>query len=180
MSAPAIYRPTPGFLVRHPAHFIALGFGTGLSPIVPGTFGTLLAFPLGVLLALGRRSELPIIRSVSIAYIELVRGVPLITVLFMASIMFALFMPVEMALNRAWGGRPHRDFWKSRGLAFLMTVAGGLLALGSIVMSGSAMLFLVMPGALIRMVPVPDAWPFTTAPANAVAKPRLSPAASPR
>jgi phosphatidylglycerophosphatase A len=51
MSAPAIYRPTPGFLVRHPAHFIALGFGTGLSPIVPGTFGTLLAFPLYAMLA---------------------------------------------------------------------------------------------------------------------------------
>jgi phosphatidylglycerophosphatase A len=51
MNAPAIYRPTPGFLVRHPAHFIALGFGTGLSPIVPGTFGTLLAFPLYAMLA---------------------------------------------------------------------------------------------------------------------------------
>jgi phosphatidylglycerophosphatase A len=50
MSAPAIYRPTPGFLVRHPAHFIALGFGTGLSPIVPGTFGTVLAFPLYAML----------------------------------------------------------------------------------------------------------------------------------
>lgn len=51
MNAHAIYRPTPGFLVRHPAHFIALGFGTGLSPIVPGTFGTLLAFPLYAMLA---------------------------------------------------------------------------------------------------------------------------------
>lgn len=51
MNAPAIYRPTPGFLVRHPAHFIALGFGTGLSPIMPGTFGTLLAFPLYAMLA---------------------------------------------------------------------------------------------------------------------------------
>jgi phosphatidylglycerophosphatase A len=51
MSAHAIYRPTPGFLVGHPAHFIALGFGTGLSPIVPGAFGTLLAFPLYAMLA---------------------------------------------------------------------------------------------------------------------------------
>ena len=51
MNGHAIYRPTPGFLVRHPAHFIALGFGTGLSPIVPGTFGTVLAFPLYALLA---------------------------------------------------------------------------------------------------------------------------------
>lgn len=44
-----------------------------------------------------------------------------------------IFMPVEMALNRAWGGpRAHRDFWKSRGLAFLMTVAGGLIVLVSV------------------------------------------------
>jgi general L-amino acid transport system permease protein len=50
-------------------------------------------FPLGVLLALGRRSRLPAIRSVCVAYIELIRGVPLITVLFMASVMFPLFMP---------------------------------------------------------------------------------------
>ena len=51
MSAPAVYRPTPAFLLRHPAHFIALGFGTGLSPIVPGTFGTVLGFPLYAMLA---------------------------------------------------------------------------------------------------------------------------------
>lgn len=53
MSGPAIYRPTPGFLFAHPAHFIALGLGTGLSPVVPGTFGTLLAVPLFALLAQG-------------------------------------------------------------------------------------------------------------------------------
>ena len=52
-----------------------------------------LGFPLGVVLALGRRSHLPAIRSVCVAYIELIRGVPLITVLFMASVMFPLFMP---------------------------------------------------------------------------------------
>jgi len=44
-------RPGVGFLFAHPAHFIALGFGTGLSPLAPGTVGTLLAFPLYVLLA---------------------------------------------------------------------------------------------------------------------------------
>ncbi len=51
MSAQPTYRPTADFLVRHPAHFVALGFGTGLSPIVPGTFGTLLAFPLYAMVA---------------------------------------------------------------------------------------------------------------------------------
>jgi phosphatidylglycerophosphatase A len=50
-----ILRPTPAFLVAHPAHFIALGFGTGLAPIAPGTVGTLLAFPIfiGLAAALG-------------------------------------------------------------------------------------------------------------------------------
>ncbi len=42
--------PTLHFLVRHPAHFIALGFGAGLSPVAPGTFGTLLAIPLAAAL----------------------------------------------------------------------------------------------------------------------------------
>ena len=40
-----------------------------------------------------------------------------------------IFMPMEMALNKVWGGRPHRAFWKSRLLAFVMTLIGGLLAL---------------------------------------------------
>lgn len=46
-------RPTPQFLISHPAHFIALGFGTGLAPVAPGTAGTLLAFPLFYLSAPG-------------------------------------------------------------------------------------------------------------------------------
>ena len=47
----AIVRPNAEFLLSHPAHFVALGFGTGLSPLVPGTVGTLLAFPLYAVLA---------------------------------------------------------------------------------------------------------------------------------
>jgi len=46
-----------------------------------------------------------------------------------------IFIPVEMALNRVWGGRPNRNFWVSRGLAFLMTVSGGVLALASIALT---------------------------------------------
>ena len=46
-----IIRPTARFLLAHPAHFLALGFGTGLAPIAPGTVGTLLAFPIYALLA---------------------------------------------------------------------------------------------------------------------------------
>jgi general L-amino acid transport system permease protein len=62
--------------------------------------GIVLSFPLAVLLALGRRSELPVIRGLSVAYIELVRGVPLITVLFMASLMIPLFLPDGMSPDK--------------------------------------------------------------------------------
>jgi general L-amino acid transport system permease protein len=58
------------------------------------------AFPLGVLLALGRRSELPLIRWSSIGYIELIRGVPLISVLFMASVMLPLFLPSGVSVDK--------------------------------------------------------------------------------
>jgi general L-amino acid transport system permease protein len=53
----------------------------------------LLSFPFGVLLALGRRSSLPVVRAVCVAYIELFRGVPLITILFMAFFMIGFFLP---------------------------------------------------------------------------------------
>ena len=55
--------------------------------------GISLSFPLGILLALGRRSTLPAVRWVSVTYIEVVRGVPLVTILFMASTMVPLFFP---------------------------------------------------------------------------------------
>ncbi|MFP5406910.1 MAG: amino acid ABC transporter permease, partial [Gammaproteobacteria bacterium] len=61
--------------------------------LILAIFGVAFASPFGVALALGRRSRLPIIRAVSVVYIEIVRGVPLITVLFMASVMLPLFMP---------------------------------------------------------------------------------------
>jgi general L-amino acid transport system permease protein len=61
------------------------------------TFGLALAFPLAVLVALGRRSrELPVVRLLCVLYVELIRGVPLISLLFMASVMFPLFMPEGM------------------------------------------------------------------------------------
>jgi general L-amino acid transport system permease protein len=61
--------------------------------VMLATLSIFLAFPLAVLVALGRRSELPAIRTACVIYIELIRGVPLISVLFMASFMFPLFMP---------------------------------------------------------------------------------------
>jgi general L-amino acid transport system permease protein len=64
------------------------------------SFGLAIAFPLSILLALGRRSALPMIRALSIAYIELVRGVPLISLLFMASVMLPLFLPGGMTIDK--------------------------------------------------------------------------------
>lgn len=64
------------------------------------TIGFTAAFPLAVLLALGRRSSLPAIRVLSTAYIETVRGVPLVTVLFMAAVMFPLFTPQAFVLDK--------------------------------------------------------------------------------
>jgi general L-amino acid transport system permease protein len=57
------------------------------------------AFPLAILVALGRTSKLPAIRAVCVLYVELIRGVPLISVLFMASFMFPLFMPHGMTID---------------------------------------------------------------------------------
>ncbi len=61
--------------------------------LILAVVGIVAAFPLGIILALGRRSEMPIVRALSVAYIELWRGVPLITVLFMSSVMLPLFLP---------------------------------------------------------------------------------------
>jgi general L-amino acid transport system permease protein len=58
-----------------------------------------LAFPLAVLVALGRRSHMPAIRSLCTTYVELIRGVPLITLLFMASFMLPLFMPEGVKID---------------------------------------------------------------------------------
>ncbi|TAN56608.1 MAG: amino acid ABC transporter permease [Magnetospirillum sp.] len=59
-----------------------------------------LAFPMSILLALGRRSELPAIKALSVGYIELVRGLPLVSVLFMASVMFPLFLPEGVTIDK--------------------------------------------------------------------------------
>ena len=63
-------------------------------------FGILASYPLGVVLALGRQSKMPIIKSLCVVYIELIRGVPLITMLFMSSVMFPLFLPEGVTIDK--------------------------------------------------------------------------------
>ncbi|MBW3620856.1 MAG: amino acid ABC transporter permease [Actinobacteria bacterium] len=69
-------------------------FGGLLLTIVVSAGGIVLSFPLGVLLALARRSSFPLIRPIAVVYIELIRGVPLITLLFMGRFAFGFFLPV--------------------------------------------------------------------------------------
>jgi general L-amino acid transport system permease protein len=68
-------------------------WGGVLVTIVVAVVGIVVSLPLGVALALGRRSDMPAVRLFSVIFIEFVRGVPLITVLFMASVMLPLFVP---------------------------------------------------------------------------------------
>ncbi|MGD9228218.1 MAG: amino acid ABC transporter permease, partial [Desulfobacterales bacterium] len=63
-------------------------------------FGLTAAYPLGVILALGRQSRMPTIRILCVVYIELIRGVPLISLLFMGSIIFPLFLPEGITINQ--------------------------------------------------------------------------------
>jgi general L-amino acid transport system permease protein len=62
--------------------------------------GIVLSFPLGVALAFGRRSKLPVVSAFSTVFIEVIRGVPLVTILFMFSIILALFLPAESRIDR--------------------------------------------------------------------------------
>jgi general L-amino acid transport system permease protein len=68
-------------------------WGGVLVTIVVAAVGIVFSLPIGIVLALGRRSEMPVVRLFSVIFIEFVRGVPLITVLFMASVMLPLFVP---------------------------------------------------------------------------------------
>jgi len=75
-------------------------WGGILVTIVVASVGIVFSLPLGILLALGRRSQIPVIRLFSVTFIEFVRGVPLITLLFMASVMLPLFVPERFAPDK--------------------------------------------------------------------------------
>jgi general L-amino acid transport system permease protein len=68
--------------------------------LILATFGLAFAFPLAIMVALGRRSNLPAIKALCVVYVELIRGVPLISLLFMASVMFPLFLPEGMNIDK--------------------------------------------------------------------------------
>lgn len=95
--------------------------------LILAVLGMAFAFPLAILLALGRRSQLPAVRAICVAYIELVRGVPLITVLFMASVMLPLFLPTGMTIDKLLRAQLAFIFFGAAYLAEI--IRGGLQAI---------------------------------------------------
>jgi general L-amino acid transport system permease protein len=77
----------------------ALWGGLSLTLLIT-LFGMVTSLPLGILLALGRRSSWPLIKTLSVIFIEFWRGVPLITVLFMGSVMLPLFLPENVTIDK--------------------------------------------------------------------------------
>jgi general L-amino acid transport system permease protein len=118
------------------------------------------SFPLGVLLALGRRSSLPVIRVFSTLYIELIRGVPLVTILFMAQIMLPLFLPEGMRVDKVM--RAIAGFTLFTAAYIAECVRGGLAAVPrgqyeaakAVGLSGpQVMVLVVLPQALRAVIP---------------------------
>jgi len=151
------------------------GFGgaDGALPLVPtnlwggllltlllSVVGIVFSFPLGVLLALGRQSGLPAVRALSVTYIEVVRGVPLVTVLFMAQLMLPLFLP-NVTIDRVVRAMAGIVLFSAAYLA--ENVRGGLQAiprgqyeaaraLG--LNTWKTMLLIILPQALKIVIPV--------------------------
>jgi general L-amino acid transport system permease protein len=84
-----------------PLPYVETGLWGGIPvTIILATYGLAFAFPYGILLALGRRSNLPLIKGLCVGFIELIRGVPLISLLIMASVMLPLFLPSGVTFDK--------------------------------------------------------------------------------
>jgi general L-amino acid transport system permease protein len=162
------------FFVVYPVitYFLLNGGVFGLRPVPTEQWGGLLvtliislvgiigSIPLGILLALGRQSKMPVIKTLSIMFIELWRAVPLITVLFMASIMLPLFMPQGVTVDKLLRALVGVTLFASAYLAEV--VRGGLQAIGRGQYEAGASLglnywqrmgFIVLPQALKHVIP---------------------------
>lgn len=153
-------------------YFMYAGGSFGLvdveTPVWGGLFLTLViavtgivaSLPIGILLALGRRSNMPVVRAVCVAFIELWRGVPLITVLFMASVMFPLFMPEGVNFDKLVRALLGVTLFSAAYMAEV--VRGGLQAIPKGQYEGAqalglnfskTMYFIIMPQALKLVIP---------------------------
>jgi general L-amino acid transport system permease protein len=149
-----------------------LGINLGLQPVRTDQWGGLLttlviavtgiaaSLPLGIVLALGRRSTMPIVRAVCIAFIEFWRGVPLITVLFMSSVMLPLFLPEGVTFDKLLRALIGVALFSAAYMA--ETVRGGLQAIGKGQYEGAdavgltywqKMQLIILPQALKIVIP---------------------------
>jgi general L-amino acid transport system permease protein len=135
-------------------------WGGLLLTILLAAIGIVVSFPLGVLLALGRRSSMPAVRLVSTAYIELIRAVPLVTILFMADIMLPFFLPGEVRIERVTRAMGGIALFSAAYVA--ENVRGGLQAIPSGQLEAAhalglstfqTNLFIVLPQALRAVIP---------------------------
>ena len=156
------------------AVFFALMAGgfAGLAPIDSDNWGGLpltviltllgmsVSVPIGIVLALGRRSDMPLVRFLSTGYIEIVRGVPLITVLFVASFIFPLLLPSTVRIDPFWRVAWGIILFQSAYMA--ETVRGGLqtiprgqfFAADSLGLKrGQVYFYVILPQALVAVIP---------------------------
>ncbi|MBU7582037.1 MAG: amino acid ABC transporter permease [Nostoc sp. TH1S01] len=163
---------SPLWLLSFPVIIWIIGGGLGLQTVPTNLWNGLLltvlmavvsiilSFPLGVLLALGRTSNLPILRWFSILYIEIVRGLPLIGILFLAQVMLPLFLPPAWRLDRVIRGIAGLVLFSAAYMA--ENVRGGLQAIprGQIEAAKAlglktplVILLIVLPQALRAVIP---------------------------
>lgn len=136
-------------------------WGGLLLTVLLALLGIIFSFPIGVSLALGRQSNLPVVSWICIGFIELVRGVPLITILFMMDLMLPLFLPAEIRIESVIRALVGITFFSAAYMA--ENVRGGLQsipngqreaahALG--LSAFHTMAFIILPQALRAVIPI--------------------------
>ena len=125
-------------------------WGGLLLTLLAASFAILLCFPLGVLLALGRRSDLPLLRWASVVYIEFIRGAPLITLLFLGQNILGFLLPGGLAPERIWRAAWVLTFFAAAYLA--EAVRSGLAAVPTGQIEAARSLGLSYPQALQQVV----------------------------
>ena len=125
-------------------------FGGLLLTLLEASFAILLCFPLGLLLALGRRSELPLLRWGAVLYIEFIRGAPLITLLFLGQNILGFLLPGGLAPDRVWRAAWVLTFFAAAYVA--EALRSGLTAVPRGQLEAAQSLGLSMHQALIRVV----------------------------
>jgi len=180
-AAPLFFRQMPhkvrygvAYLLLYPilAYWLLHGGFFGLEVVSTSRWGGLMltiviaavgiagALPLGILLALGRRSQMPAIRVLCVTFIEFWRGVPLITVLFMSSVMLPLFLPENMNLDKLMRAMVMVIFFEAAYIAEV--VRGGLQAIPKGQYEAAAamglgywrsMILVILPQALKMVIP---------------------------